>query len=322
MSSRQIRLATTSDADMTARFAVQRACDPTFTLDKQKFADDTWNPQYQRQRFLVEVDNVPVATGTYFEWIWWYEPGRFALNIHVHPDYRRQGHGAALYDAMRADLAKAAPAGRIFMCHCREDAPESVRFITQRGFHSTGRDQLSKLDLTTFDAARYAPLTKRLADEGIEIMPYTELVARDPDFLTKSYALHTLIIVDVPAGGERTLQPFDAYVRSTFEYPGFMPELYFVAVDVAQGLYVGQSDLVNENEEREHLGTGYTGVHPAYRRRGLATALKARCIAAAQAQGAKTIATGNWHTNPMLQLNLRLGFQPQPAELWFELHLP
>jgi GNAT superfamily N-acetyltransferase len=87
------------------------------------------------------------------------------------------------------------------------------------------------------------------------------------------------------------------------------------------GRYVGQSDLANENQDREHLGTGYTGVHPDYRRRGIATVLKARCIQCAQELGVKTIATGNDSANPMYQLNLQLGFKPVPGDLLYEMRL-
>jgi GNAT superfamily N-acetyltransferase len=124
---------------------------------------------------------------------------------------------------------------------------------------------------------------------------------------------------DMPAGGTRTYQPFETFVRSVFEYPGFLPEIFFVAVD--KGRYVGQSDLVDEKQDREHLGTGYTGVHPDYRRRGIATALKVRCIQAAKELGVKTISTGNDQTNPMYQLNLQLGFRPMPGELLFEMKI-
>ena len=41
----------------------------------------------------------------------------------------------------------------------------------------------------------------------------------------------------------------------------------------------------------------------------------------AQAYGAQWIETSNEENNPMLQLNLRLGFQPAPAWLSFEKRL-
>jgi GNAT superfamily N-acetyltransferase len=319
MSSRHIRLITLSDADYAARCAFQQAFDPNTTVEKLKYADSVWEPKYQRKMFLAEIDGVAVASAIYAEWIHWYEPGRYYVNIRVHPNYRRQGHGAALYDTVREYMAKETPPGRLLMCHVHESEPDSVRFVTQRGFQQTGVDQPSELDVTAFDSQRAVQAVSRMREQGIEIVSYPELVANDPDFLRKWYELTCLSMKGMPAGGERTYQPFEVLVRQVFEHPGFLPEIFFMAI--ANGGYIGQSDLVNEKEDREHLGTGYTGVHPDYRRRGIATALKLCCIQAAKEQGAKTISTGNWHTNPMYQLNLQLGFKPLPADLWFELKL-
>jgi mycothiol synthase len=50
-----------------------------------------------------------------------------------------------------------------------------------------------------------------------------------------------------------------------------------------------------------------------YRRRGIATALKVHIIQFAKARGVQEIFTTNDAQNPMYQLNLALGFQPQPS---------
>ena len=61
-----------------------------------------------------------------------------------------------------------------------------------------------------------------------------------------------------------------------------------------------------------------TGVVRAYRRRGIATALKVRTIQYAQTVGAETIVTSNEENNPMNILNRKLGFEPMPA--WISYH--
>jgi GNAT superfamily N-acetyltransferase len=220
---------------------------------------------------------------------------------------------------MREYLAHENPAGRIFMCKCPDNQPDSIRFILQRGFQQMGHDLHSELDVTEFDAARFAQAERRLQEQGIEIVSYHEVVARDLDFLRKFYDLTCLTMQDMPAGGTRTFPPFEHFTRSVIQHPTFLPDMFFMALD--NGRYVGQSDLADEKQDREHLGTGYTGVHPDYRRRGIATVLKARCIQRAQELGVKTIATGNDSTNPMYQLNLQLGFKPVPGDLLFEMRL-
>ena len=59
----------------------------------------------------------------------------------------------------------------------------------------------------------------------------------------------------------------------------------------------------------------------AHRRQGIATAMKVRAIGFAKEYGAKIVETDNEENNPMYFLNLKLGFESQPAWLSFEKHL-
>ena len=56
----------------------------------------------------------------------------------------------------------------------------------------------------------------------------------------------------------------------------------------------------------------------AWRRKGIATALKLRTIEYALHHNTKSIETGNEENNPMYYLNLKLGFQSQPATIHYE----
>jgi hypothetical protein len=67
-----------------------------------------------------------------------------------------------------------------------------------------GHDLHSELDVTEFDAARFAQAERRLQEQGIEIASYHELVARDPDFLRKFFDLTSVTMQDVP----HSSQPF------------------------------------------------------------------------------------------------------------------
>ncbi len=319
MSSRQIRLLTSSDADLAAKHSILAFDEPNLTLEKFKYYNNLWDPKYKKSSFLVEVDGIPVAVGTYAEWIWWYEPGRYELSIKVHSNHRRQGHGSALYEILRERLASETPPGKILMCKCREDEPDSVRFVQKRGFPQSGRDQASELAVADFDKERFDAAAKRMSEQGIEIVTYAELAKVDPECHRHLYDLNWITIQDKPSTGTYTRQPFERFVKQEFGNPRFMPEGYFVALH--NGRYVGECDIIDEQHDGENLETGYTGVHPDYRRRGIATALKLRCIQFAQEHGFKKIITDNDATNPMYQLNLQLGYKPTPGYLLFEMKL-
>ena len=72
------------------------------------------------------------------------------------------------------------------------------------------------------------------------------------------------------------------------------------------------------------LYTGLTGVARSHRHRGLATELKVLALGCARGRRAASgrppvVRTGNAETNPMLGINLRLGFTGRPASLRFAL---
>ena len=61
------------------------------------------------------------------------------------------------------------------------------------------------------------------------------------------------------------------------------------------------------------VNINYTGVRSDYRRRGISIALKVLAIELAKEVGAHTIVTQNHQDNPLLALNLKLGFERTDA---------
>ena len=96
-------------------------------------------------------------------------------------------------------------------------------------------------------------------------------------------------------------------------------DLVFVAV-AAQGApdgeVVGYSAL---DVFGPRIMNGLTAVRPAWRRRGVATALKRAGIAAAKERGFAKLETESEERNvPMRTLNERLGYVPVPGTIVFE----
>ena len=87
---------------------------------------------------------------------------------------------------------------------------------------------------------------------------------------------------------------------------------------VQDGRYIGVSNLESSGVA-DRLVVGYTGVDPAFRRQGIALALKLRTIRYAVAHGNPILITSSMSNNrPMIALNERLGFIRQPAWIRFK----
>lgn len=181
------------------------------------------------------------------------------------------------------------------------------------------REWESRLDLRTWDAARFADREARVRAAGIELVPYPDLAA-DPDRNRKLHELQTLVEADVPGPDPPTPTDFAVWERKLRVNPAFVPETWVLAVH--EGRYVGFASMWKP-ALGGYLDTGYTGVHRDYRRRGLAFALKVASLRGAQATGVPEVRTWNATTNEgMLAINGALGFVRQPAWIFYKRSYP
>jgi GNAT superfamily N-acetyltransferase len=314
-----IRPFESTDAEYRALLAIHQAIYPEYvdTVEEWRHQDETWDPKYLFQRYLAEKDGQIVATGLLCEPWWAYKPDKYHLGILVHPDYQGQGIGGRLYDFLMEQVLNRNP--QTITAQTREDKPVGIGFLSRRGFAQVQRDPISELDVTSFEADKFAPIAKRVAAQGIVIKSLAELARVDPKWKQKYYELDSEVIRDVPSPDPITLQPFEIYDEHLFGAPDFNPPSQFIALDGEE--WVGMSGLWVALADPKKLYTGLTGVKRSHRRRGIAMALKLRAIAYARACGAKVIETDNEENNPMYQINLRLGFEPRPAWLLFQKRL-
>jgi GNAT superfamily N-acetyltransferase len=229
----------------------------------------------------------------------------------VHPRAQRQGFGGTLYDFLLEQLEPREP--RLLVSFTREHYTDAIRFLENRGYKKIMRVPVSRLESATFDVESYAEKLERVANSGIVIKTMAQLREEDPNWKRKLYELEWELVQDVPTPDTLTKQPFEQFENRTLGSPNLLPDAWFVALDGDK--YVGMSVLWRNLSTSKLLETGLTGVARSHRRRGIATAMKVHAIRYAQEYGNAAIVTDNEENNPMFQLNLQLGFKPQPAAL-------
>ena len=281
--------------------------------------DDEWPLTALNQRFVVEYSGRVVGMGACYEKYWQHQPGTFHIEFHTRPAQKDQSVDKLLYDYMLNFLRKQSPPPEIIATRAREDRRQRVRFLQKRGFQEAMRTSKSSLKVAGFDGTHFHGLFEKIEAQGIGLYTLAGLKVRDSEWKRKLYELRWAIIQDVPSVEPPTHHTMAEFQNMILDDPALDEEAWFIAVDESYamgpgpGSFVGMSNLWLNDPTHKRLDTGLTGVLRDYRRRGIATALKIRSVEFARQLGAQTIETGNEENNPMVDLNLMLGFRPKAA---------
>ncbi len=274
---------------------------------------DDHAPQIKWGRFVAEVEGQVVGVGEYTQFEGMYHPQKFWAWVTVKPSFRSQGIGKALYRQVLSDLQPHHPIS--ILSSTREDQTQALAWLEKLGFAEKMRYWESRLDVVGFDFTPWAGRMEAVEAAGFELKSLKELEA-DPLHRQKLYDLWLEARLDVPRPEEISEVSFEDYCKWVFESRYYLPEGHFVAIDKTTGQYVALSTLWRTDDD--YLQTGLTGTRRAYRRKGLALALKLRGIHFAKAYGAREIRTGNETGNrAILAINEALGFVKQPTWIDF-----
>jgi mycothiol synthase len=246
-----------------------------------------------------------------------YDPQKFQVDLAVHPDRRRQGIGTRLYGALTEIMAPFDPV--VLWVWTKETWPDAVKFAVDRGFREIRRAWESRLDVAAFDPAPFQDRADG-ALRGVVVSTLTEEKGINPHWLQDVYELHQELAADIPRPDRFTPQTLEQYQQGVLGNPGHLPEAHFLVKDGPR--YVAESFMFKSAELPDVLYQGLTATRREYRGRGIAFAVKLYTIAYAREYGAREIRTWNDTLNePMLRINVKLGFARQPAWITFEKRL-
>ncbi len=194
---------------------------------------------------------------------------------------------------------------RCVWTHDRTDS--RLRLLEAYGYSLAQTVPASLLDIEAFDAEPFHERLRQVESE-LRFTSIREFEDRGEDWAPALYELTWAIAQDIPSPHPPhriSLEQFRAMVANHATHP---PETMFVALEGDR--MVGYSRVTPSLVRADLAFTGMSGTLRSHRRRGVVTALKVYGIEAMRRQGIRWVFTDNDETNPMYQINLRLGFRP------------
>lgn len=237
----------------------------------------------------------------------WMKPGHFYIKVIVAPQMRGHGLGSQMYEeALRAALEHSATH---LESTVREADRVSFRFAERRGFQVERHLFESTLDLTNFDEHHFDDLMARIHAQGFRFFSLAEAGLTNEN-KHKLYEVNRAAALDDP-GNTGTFPDFHAFSKNVFDASWFRADAQIIASlgdDWAGLAAIGIYPADN------HAYNAFTGVLRQYRGRGLAQALKLQTILLARKEGLRYVRTNNDSKNvPMLAINRKLGYKPEPG---------
>ena len=313
------------DEEYLACLAVQ-ACypeDPQDTLDEWKYHDQTARKDVLRARFVLTLGSVIIGYGVVSDPYWLDVEDRIQFDHTVHPDYEGwvvdrkpiHDHVERYVLSLVSDRQI-----KVLLTTAREDNKVKVGWLTDNGYRAVRRSPSSSLDVAAFDFGKWEGCVEKVEASGIEFLSRAHLQEHDPAWHTKLYEAWVEIKLDAPTSNEERPISVDEF-NKMLNSPAMCPETNLIAVDngsqVARcsgfGPYAGLT-LANPLLRNATIwGIRFTGVRRAWRRKGIATAIKLKSVAQARDLGCARMRTSNEENNPMYGINIKLGFASSPA---------
>lgn len=259
------------------------------------------------RRAIVRVDDGAVVGYSVALQGPWNQPGEFYLWVGVDAKQRGQGIGQRLFEHGLEFIRS--HSGTTVTSEVGEDQVDGLRFATARGFTQLRHTFQSRVDLADFDETAFAGLVDAARTNGIRFYTMAD-IADTAEERRALYDINRRVSLQDPGSGG-LFPTFEEFNRDVFSAPWYRAEGQFL---VAEGARIVGMCAVGYFQESNSMYNMMTGVDEAYRGRGIAQALKVLAIRWAKAYGADYIRTNNNSENaPMLAINRKLGYQPQPG---------
>lgn len=286
------------------------------TAEEMMEEDDLREPEFVFERFIATTAGQDIGVVKFGEVSFSPAPGKFFFEVFLRPEFEAE----AWMDAALASVSHLIRLHKVkrLVAFTNTQRTAYVDWLAKRGFAMKLTEPISKLDLGTFDPTPYSQAIESALSEGFEFTSAAELERRGVEWVFPYYKVGADSLADIPFYESLRPRPFEVFAREILNEKRFNREGLTVAVK--DGEVVGRSDLIPSRTGAPRMFTGLTAVKREHRRKGLATGMKVRAAIWARDAGIRWLLTDNAETNPMLQLNVQLGFRSDCA--WIHLEKP
>ncbi|OGD72470.1 MAG: hypothetical protein A2Y64_05350, partial [Candidatus Coatesbacteria bacterium RBG_13_66_14] len=237
------------------------------SLSIARYAEDNIPPDRLLVRFVGEEGGRLMASAAIVGGVF-AELGTFQVGLVVHPDYRGRGHGRALWDLLERQLAFLA--WKKLLAQTWADREAALAMLSRRGFAVAHEDLFLRRSLARYEKpADFSERIRRVELQGIVIRLYAEI--NDNDKERRLWRIFEDSEADVPHAVPYRKRDFEEW-KKAFAGPSMDTGTYVVALDGKE--FVGVTGLVLTGGRGAPAMPLITGTVPAWRGRGIATAVK------------------------------------------------
>lgn len=221
----------------------------------------------------------------------------------VHPTQRNKGVGTALLK-QTLNYLQTLPDINTTQTKSFQSNIESCRFLEKHGFHVVDNIHWSRRSVASPFDDWAQQKTAHIQNSSLRFVRGDEFKSIRPDWARAWWKLEINALKDVPSTIPFEPQPFERW-RPQQELPFRDCTRTLLALD---GIEPVGAIVLGNSIDNGIININHTGVASSHRRKGLSVALKVKAFEFAAQLGAHTVQTQNHQSNPILGLNIKLGF--------------
>ena len=286
------------ESDHLAVEAIAAAVDADYPWADEWHAGEQYSAGDGPFRWVVEAEREPVVASAAMSPA---RPPRHRLRLMVLPRWQRRGAGRMLYHAALS-AAHGAEAATL-QARVRKTQQDALGFLFRRGFEFVHEMVGMRLDVTRCELGSLVSAVAQVRSHGIEIRTLAQEQACEPQWLARFRELVMAVREGWPEPDPGPPLPWP---------PDYFEQTLKPAIGHEESVYIAKSG----DRYIGYSGMPFlaTAVVPAYRNRGVATALKVLAIGHAKACGATTLLTCT-ASAAMAAVNAKFGFVPYCTEV-------